>query len=395
MATTRQRLLIAGGGYADVPLILAARTLGFHVMTTGNRPEDLGHPYADEYHAADYSDLDAMLSLARSLHIDAICACCNDFSALSAAYVAERLDLPGHDPYATCRTIHHKDLYRQFALANGIAAPCAEGFSDASSAMAAVRQWPLPVIVKPVDLTGGKGIATVHDVEEAEPAVLRALSASRAGRIVIEECLQGSRHGMSMFLHDGKVVFFFSDDEYYFKNPYLVSAASAPSTVPAAVEKTLCADAERIASLLSLKTGIFHLQYILQGEEPVIIEICRRAPGDLYVKFVEIAAGVPFPAWIVNASAGLDCGELRHAGVKGCFTRHCIMSANPGRIRDIVFDRSIIENIIDKLVWWKAGDEIGDAMTAKGGIVFLRFDTVEEMVDKTIRMQDLIRVVTR
>jgi len=72
-----------------------------------------------------------------------------------------------------------------------------------------------------------------------------------------------------------------------------------------------------MANLLSLKTGIFHVQYILRKEEPVIIEICRRAPGDLYIKLVEHATGVLYSDWIVKASAGLDCNGLSHAKPKG------------------------------------------------------------------------------
>jgi len=120
-------LLIVGGGYADIPLILSAKKLGYHVITTGNRPNELGHLYSDEYHQADFSDIEAILTLSEQLKISAICACCNDFSALSSAYVAEKLGRPGHDSYETAKIIHHKDLYRQFALKHGISSPIAMG----------------------------------------------------------------------------------------------------------------------------------------------------------------------------------------------------------------------------------------------------------------------------
>lgn len=391
----KKKLLIAGGGYADIPLILAARELGFHVVTSGNRAEDLGHRHSNECRLADFSDPEAMLALSRELEIDAICACCNDFSALSAAYVAERLGLPGHDSLATSRILHHKDLYRDFARQNDIATPRAEGFSSTPEALAMIEKWPLPLIIKPVDLTGGKGITTIHEMGQAEPALDWAFSISRAKRVVVEEFLQGTRHGMSTFLRDGKVVFYFSDNEHYFKNPYLVSAASTPSIVSASVERELCSESERIASLLSLKTGIFHIQYILRDGQPVIVEICRRAPGDLYIRFVEHATGVAYPSWIVRASAGLDCSELSHAAPQGFFSRHCVMSSSEGRVRDVRFDESIRVNVVDQYMWWKPGDVVDDVMTCKLGIVFLRFDGMEEMLDKTECMQELIRVTTR
>ncbi len=389
-----KRLLIAGGGYADIPLIRAGKDLGYHVITTGNRPEELGHRYSDEYHPADYSDPDAILRLARQLGISAICACCNDLSALSAAHVAEQMDLPGHDPLDVAQIIHHKDRYRQFATAYEIATPRALGFAGPDEALAGVAELSLPFIVKPVDLTGGKGMSTVRKSNEARAAIERAFAISRAKRIVMEEFVEGTRHGYSAFLMDGRVVFHFSDNEHYFLNPYLVSGASTPSVVPESVDQKLCAVSEKIAGLLSLRNGIFHVQFILRDGEPVIIEICRRAPGDLYIRFVELATGVNYPMWIVQSAAGLECSRIRHAKPKGYYTRHCVMSATSGCVKDIVFDPSISRNVIERFMWWEPGCTITDVMTDKLGIVFLRFQSQEEMLDKTDRMQNLIRVVT-
>ncbi len=388
----KPRLLIAGGGYADIPLILSAKKLGYHVITTGNRPDELGHIYSDEYHQADFSDNKAMLTLAEQLNISAVCACCNDFSALSSAYVAENLELPGHDPYEIAKIIHHKDLYRKFALKHGISSPVAMGFTDIKEALNNIEAFSFPLIIKPVDLTGGKGISVVNDIQQADAALKKAFSISHAKRVVAEEFITGSRHGFSAFLRNGYIVFFFSDNEHYFENPYLVSAASAPGIASSAIEKKLCLESEKIASLLSLKTGIFHIQYILRKEQPVIIEICRRAPGDLYVTLVEHATDVLYSDWIVKASAGLNCNGLSHVEPKGFFTRHCIMSAKPGRIKDIVFDSSIEKNLIEQFMWWKKGDHASDVMTSKFGIVFLKFDSMAEMLEKTERMQKLIHV---
>ena len=395
MKADRQKLLVAGGGYADIPLILSAKRLGYYVITSGNRPEELGHLYADEYQPADFSDPDAILALAKRLKIAAVCASCNDFSALAAAYTAEKLGLQGHDSYRISQIIHHKDHYRAFAAKNGITTPAARGFSSKEYAIASLHSSVFPVIVKPVDLTGGKGVSVVRRSDELGVAINKAFAISRGKRIVVEEFVEGSRHGFSAFLVKGRVVFFFSDNEHYFLNPFMVSAASVPGNVSAAVVRKLCSESEKIAALLSLKDGIFHIQYILrQEEEPVIIEICRRAPGDLYIKFVEHATGVDYPSWIVKASAGLDCSELVHVEPKGFFTRHCIMSASPGKVKDVVIDAAIEKKIIDRLIWWKKGDVVADVMTTKFGIVFLRFSSQDEMLERTGRMQELIRVVT-
>lgn len=383
-------MLIAGGGYADIPLIQAAKKLGFYVITSGNRPDELGHRHSDEYQHADFSDPDAMLSLARKLNVAAICACCNDFSALSCAYVAEKMDLPGHDSFEIAKIIHHKDLYREFALRNGIPAPRAKGADNINEGLQAVDSLTFPIIIKPVDLTGGKGVTTVYAPGQAKAALDKAFSTSRAKRVVIEEFVEGSRHGFSAFLRDGRVVFYFWDNEYYYLNPYLVAGAFTPGLVPSDARRQLCEVSEKIASLLSLKTGIFHIQFILHEGRPVIIEICRRAPGDLYIKLVEHATGVAYAEWIVRASAGLACEELKHADPRGFFTRHCIMASRAGSLQNVVFDPALDKMIIDRMMWWQPGDQVADVMTTKFGIVFVKFNSQNEMMRTTERLHELI-----
>lgn len=394
MLTNQKKLLLAGGGYADIPLIISAKKLGYYVISSGNRAEDLGHKYSDEYCPADFSDPDAILRLASLHKVSAICACCNDFSALSSAFAAERLGLPGHDPFETSKILHHKDSYRSFATNHNIATPQAMGFDSRDEALKSASSLTPPLIIKPVDLTGGKGVTTITNLSQLETAIDKAFSLSRAKRIVIEEFISGSRHGFSCFIVDGRVVFYFSDNEHYFLNQYMVSAASTPGNVPVAAERKLCDYAVKISELLSLKTGIFHIQYILKGDDPVIIEICRRAPGDLYIKLVEHATGVDYPSWIVKSSAGLDCSDISHREPTGFFTRHCIMSASAGTVKGITYDKSVADNIIDSFIWGGQGDTITDVMTSKLGIVFLKFQSSAEMLDKTERMQDLIKVVT-
>lgn len=386
----KKKLLIAGGGYADIPLIKAAKKLGYHVITSGNRPGELGHKESDEYHAADFSDPEAMLELAINLKIDAICSCSNDFSATSSAYVAECLGLPGHDTYETAQLIHHKDSYREFALSSGIPTPKARGFDDIKSALLAIKGFQLPVIVKPVDLTGGKGISKINDISEVKQALEKAFAISKSKRIIIEEFVVGSRHGFSAFLREGKVVFHFSDNEHYYLNQYMVSAASTPSVVPAEVIDLLIHQTEKIASLLSLKTGVFHVQFILHDNQPIIIEICRRPPGDLYTQFVEHATGVDYASWIVKSSAGLDCSSLSQKEVNGFMVRHVVMAGQIGRLKGIVIDSDIKKNIIDEFMWWKSGDPIDNYLTAKFGIVFFKFDSMEEMLCKVDNLQSLI-----
>jgi len=393
-----KKLLLLGGSHAEIPLIQAAHELGWYVITTGNAREGLGHPYADKNVFADFSDKEAMLELAKSENVQAVCSGCNDFALLSTVYVCERLGLPGHDSLATSLEIHHKDRYRALALRLGIPTPKAVVVHDEREFEVALASLAFPIIVKPVDLTGGKGIHCVANVEEARAAYKDAASRTRQDHIVVEEFVQGTNHGFSAMLVKGKVAFAFADNEQYFVNKYLVSGANSPSTTEALGLAKLRDYSERIARELNLADGILHIQYIERDDgTPVIIEICRRPPGDLYIKFVRYATGIDYPKFIVMAETGEDISSIADVPTQGYWLRHCIMPGdeieNGGVVRDVVFAPEIQENIVEKLLWYRPGERIADRLTYKAGIVFFKFQSLEEMENKTARMTNLAHIV--
>ena len=411
---SQKKLLLLGGGHAEIPLIQAAHELGWYVITTGNAREGLGHPYADKNVFADFSDKDAMLELAKNEGIQAVCSGCNDFALLSTVYVCEKLGLPGHDSYATSLEIHHKDKYRALATRLGIPTPRAITTKVAGTDFAgknadfeaAIAQLTFPIIVKPVDLTGGKGIHRAANINEAREAYKDACNRTRQDHIVVEEFVQGSNHGFSAMLVKGKVAFAFSDNEQYYINKYMVSGANSPSTSSDKTLAMLREYSERIAQELHLVDGILHIQYIERADgTPIIIEICRRPPGDLYIKFVKYATGINYPKFIVQAEIGEDISCIADVPTQGFWLRHCIMSDNQageqtatgdickGIVRDVTFAPEIQGNIVEKFLWYKPGEVITDKLTYKAGIVFFKFDTLAEMQDKTTRMTELAKIL--
>lgn len=395
----KKKMLLLGGGHAEIPLIQAAQSLGWYVITTGNDRKGLGHPYADKNVFVNYSDKDAMLELAKNEGVQAVCSGCNDFALLSTVYVCEKLGLPGHDSYATSLEIHHKDKYRALATRLGIPTPRALVVRSVADFEAATAQLTFPIIVKPVDLTGGKGIHRAATADEARVAYKDACSRTRQDHIVVEEFVQGSNHGFSAMLVKGKVAFAFSDNEQYYINKYMVSGANSPSTSSGKTLAMLRKYSERIAQELHLVDGILHIQYIEKPDgTPIIIEICRRPPGDLYIKFVKYATSIDYPKFIMMAETGEDISGIADMPTQGFWLRHCIMAgpeiADGSTVCDVTFAPEIQGNIVEKFLWCKPGDVVTDKLIYKAGIVFFRFDSLAEMQDKTARMPSLAQIVT-
>ena len=93
-----KKILMLGGTMQQIPIIKLAKEMGLYVITCDYAPENPGHKYADEYHNVSTTDVDGVLELAKELKIDGIVAYASDPAAPTAAYVAEKLGLPGN-PY--------------------------------------------------------------------------------------------------------------------------------------------------------------------------------------------------------------------------------------------------------------------------------------------------------
>lgn len=388
--TKKRKLLILNGSHSDIPLIKSAKALGFYVITTGNNPRLIGHRHSDEQCFADFSEPDAVLAVAQKLKIDAVCSCSNDFGIISASYISEKMNLPGHDSYETTKILHQKDLFKKFSAAHDIPTPFAESFDNREEALSAVGRRKFPLIVKPVDLGGGKGVSIVRDVQEGEAAINLSFASSHLKRIVVEDFLEGSQHSFSTFIVKGRVVFHFSDNEYSYLNPFLVSTSAAPAVKVDDVAVDLIRVIEKTAGLLSLKDGIFHIQYLYRNHKASILEITRRCSGDLYPYPVDYATGLDWAGWIVKAETGMDCSDFPDVTQKGYCGRHCIMAPRNGTIQEIMIDQQIEGNIYNRLIWSGKGDRINNYLADKTGVVLLKYDSMDEMLHKTGRINKLI-----
>jgi biotin carboxylase len=373
-----RKVLITNGGYAEIPLIRAGKAEGFHTCVAGRNEGAPGNVLADEYFNVDYSDADALEALVRSEKIDCICSGCSDYAYKAAGKVCNRLGLPGHDSDDVIAMIHDKDKFRQLAVAAGIPSPRAVMCSSMEDvAQAACLRF--PVLVKPVDACGGHGISRCNNRGELLDAAQTAFGGARAGRIVLEEYLEGTDHGFTTLIKDRKVVFSFCDNEYHAAETYAVSAVSYPSDVSQAAINDLTEQVETLAGRLNLKDGLVHIQFKwLADGTPVIVEMCRRSPGDLYIEFVKHVTGLDYPRSILRAEMGLDFGHVPSRGPDGhCHVRQVVICRKGGTLQNISFSQRLRPYIEKTFVYFKKGQKAAEF--GKFGVLFLKFPHKEAL----------------
>ena len=388
------RVLVTGGSHAEVPMIEALHKLGYVVITTGLNKDGLGHKIADIYEPNDFSNKAEMLRLAEKHSISAIVSGCNDFAYLSAAYVAEQLNLGGHDDIQTATAFHHKNSFRTLQKECGINYPDFVVINGISELQAAKNQLRLPVVVKPTDLTGGKGVGVCQTWDQVEEQIKTAVHVSRESVVLIEEYVKGSNHGASVLIRGGKVAFSFFDNEEYFLNKYLVSGAYSPSDLSEEIKQDVIQQIEKISLRMHLCDGLFHCQCIVTEDGvPYLIDPCRRAPGDLYIKLVSYVTGIDYPMAIVKSELGLSIDEeLAFTPADRCIARECMMADENGFIRNIIIDPDYENHIIEKLQWLYPGDRIENYLTYKAGIVFFEYPDALVLKERMKTLYDHMRI---
>lgn len=377
------KVLVTGGSHAELPLINALHELGYYVITTGNDEMGLGHRVSDEYCKGDYSDKEFVLRLAEKENVKGIVSGCNDFAYLSTAYACEKLNLPGHDTYENAKIIHYKNRFRQILMDLKLPYPECQYCYTQNDAVECSRIIGFPLVVKPIDLTGGKGVSICNNEKELLSAFNIAKIWTRQQGVLIEKYVKGTNHGASMLLVNGKVQFCFVDNEQYYLNPYLVAGACTSYDISNDTRRKIVCDVEKIFENCPLRDGLFHCQLIITDEGiPYMIDPCRRTPGDLYVDLVKYATGIHYSKAIVKSELGMDFVDLLENDEERYVARECIMTNENGIVDHIKISNDYKKYIIDKLIWAKQGDLIEDYMKYKAGILFLEFSDKEELKEK-------------
>ena len=204
-----KKLLLLGGSTQQIPAIDYANKSGYHTVLCDYLPDNPGQYYAKKFYCVSTTDKEAILDVARKEKVEGVVAYASDPAAPTAAYVAEKLGLPTN-PYMSVEILAYKDKFREFLSKNGFNCPKAQGYSSLESAQEEINQFSLPVMVKPIDSSGSKGVSKVEHVDDLEHAFIRALENSRGRNIIIEEYIIQDHPYMiagDCFVVNGKVEF--------------------------------------------------------------------------------------------------------------------------------------------------------------------------------------------
>lgn len=388
-----------GGSYFQLPIIKCAKEAGYYVIVCDYNPKNPGKEFADEYHEVSIIDREAVLDVAKLAKIDGILVYAFDPAAPVVAYVAEKLNLPTN-PYESVMIMARKDLFRAFLTKNGFNVPKSSGFYNLDQAKTFFTQIKKPVMVKPVDNAGSKGVRKISEISELESAFNYALSYSTEKKVVVEEFIQriGYQIDGDGFVVDGKLVFTGFADQHIDKycNPYVPIGESVPSIQLEELQQKAHDEIQRLLTLLNWRNGALNIEYIVdECNEIYILEIGPRNGGNLIPDMLKLATGVDLIQYTVNAALGLDCSSLKMEKPQACYSTYMVHAISSGILKEIKFANEIQSNIVyyQGFVLPGAHVERFDGSDRTLGAMIFKFSSVNEMLEKIDNMNSYIHII--
>ena len=400
----QKKLMLLGGIRYLLPAIEAAHKHGIYVITVDYLPNNIAHKYSDEYHNVSIleKDKEKVLALAKELVIDGILSYAVDPGVVAAAYVAEQIGLPFTCSYESACILQDKSRFRKFLADNGFNAPHAKGYVNAEDAMKDVDYFNWPVIVKPVDSAGSKGVSRVDDPKDLPKAIAHALDESHNGHFIVEDFLEleGYQSSADCFSVDGKLVYADYSDQLFDKdaaNPYTPALEIWPSTMKQEHQDYLSSELQRLLTLLHCGTGLYNVESRLcKNGKPYIMEVSPRAGGNRIAELQRIGTGIDLiEAEVLKAVGEPLPNNITMPQYDGCYVNDIAHSLKAGTYQGISYDDTFKHNhVISEAIYPSIGDKVEAFHGANNavGSIFLKFATREECDEKKAKLSDYIKI---
>lgn len=393
-----KKILILGGSENQLPLIKSAKELGYQVILCDYSDNAIGKKYADIFYCVSTLDKEAVLKVAEKEKIDGITT--NSEPAMPVvAYVGNELGLPSN-PYESIITLSRKDLFRNFLRDNGFNCPQVYTTDNIRDALDNIYRFKFPLIVKPIDSSGSRGVKRINSVNEFKNGFETAKSFSKSNQVIIEEFIERSHDymiGGDIFVLNGKVIFWglMNSMRDITVNEFVPVGTSFPTFVNYEQLKTIKNAINKIIELLKIEFGPFNLELMFNKDNQLyIIEMNPRNGGNKIPEILKIATGVDLMRLTVEASLGIKDIKLTNYFEEKYVSTYVLHTDKDGILKNIYYSDEIRNNIIDIKMNKKIGDNVEKFDNADKliGIVFMQFNSLVEMNYKLNNINKLIKI---
>ena len=372
-----KKLAIIGASYLQLPLIERAKKYGIETHVFAWKSDDVGEKSADYFYPISIVEKEAILFKCREIGIDGICSIASDLAAITVNYVACAMGLVGNSlECVRCST--NKYAMRKCFEQNSVPSPKSIKVKELKDLEKINLKYPL--IVKPVDRSGSRGITKLELGEKGlEEAVHNAKQQGFEKIALVEEFCMGQEYSVECISWKGKHTFLAITQKYTTGSPNFIEMAHLE---PAQLSEELLEKVKKIVfhALDSLKfiNGASHSEVkISKDGEVKVIEIGGRMGGD-YIgsHLVQLSTGVDFVYAVIqvalNERPDLSIKYLS----KPAAIRYILSKKDMNILEDL--KRKNPEYLLYEYMLSNMGNSVIDSSTRWGFFLF-QADTVKQL----------------
>ncbi len=293
MDTIKKAFVLAGGN-DQIELIkgLRARFKGIEIILIDMNPNVRAKEYADRMLVISTMDFNAVLEAAKREQIDLIISACGDQPMRTMAYVSEQLGLPCYLSYRQSENLTNKGLMKRKMIEGGI--PTSKYKRIEQDAEIDIDGLSLPLVIKPTDNNGSKGIIKVYSKEEFDKAVVEAKRYTLGGDIIIEEFVEGEEYSVEAFIDNGTpiIVFPSKNEKIRNRNTFTICRNIYINKLDTKIEKQLKEIIKKIGEVFEINNVPLLIQFILKDDKVSVIEFSARTGGGSKLFFIREMVGV-------------------------------------------------------------------------------------------------------
>ena len=350
----REKIAIIGASYLQKPLVLKAREMGFETHVFAWEDGAVCKDLADTFYPISITEVDEICDICQRIQPKGIVSIGSDLATVTVNRVAEKLGLIGNSLECTEVTTN-KFMMRERLKDSSI--PCPKYWlAGKNGSDLDVKPKDFPLIVKPVDRSGSRGVSLVRDESELVEAIQAARERSFSAQVIIEQFIEGRELSVESISWQGRhYILQFTDKETTGAPHYIEKTHHQPAELSVSQKESLVRLTRKSLDCLGVQNGASHSEFkIMESGEMYLIEVGARMGGDcIGSDLVRLSTRYDFVKGVIEVAVGSFeepvLSQPAHAGIHYVFPQ-------PGTLREVLFASS------PQVVHHEVLAEVGDAI---------------------------------
>lgn len=391
-----KRIMVLAGGNDQAALIreLRIKYPNCFVVLIDMAKDVVASKVADKHLVISTMDFDAVKQAAIDEKIDIILTACGDQPLLTMAVVSEELGLPCYLSKAQVLNLTNKKYMKKLMVDNGIPTSKYKSFQSVEEIDESGLEYPL--VVKPADSNGSKGVRKVLNHEELIEQAKTSIKFSISNTIIVEEFNEGEDVSSDFYVYGGKVIPVMDCLSNKYK-PTDEIAVIYQSVIPPAVSDKVKAElqqiAEKIADVYEISNSPLLVQTIVKGDKVRVVEFSARLGGGAKYKTIQNVTGFN----VLRANLNSMLGETPVINVtqsnKAC--SRCHLYTKGGTFMGILgLEELLNEGIIEDYILTRPAGTKVSAPTSSGDRVASVFIAANDMEDLRTRVKTVMNRIS-